>query len=340
MDTSAFDSRSRRLIAQEAAEPRDRLAPAGRPPRARDLGAPDLRRPARPPRTGRRPGPEQLAGRPRPVGRRPRGDRRALGGPLPPDPGRRRLGDPGEDPGSARATGERVVVAAGPGADRRKPARRGAVVGPARRGRGGPRTLLEAHGSVPLPPYIRKGVEGDGDRAATRRSTPRSPARSRRRRRACTSRPRSSAGSTPGGSAASTSPCTSGSAPSGRSRPSGSRTTSSTPRRRADRRRRRGPQRSRAGGGRIVAVGTTSTRVLESACRAGPVRALRGRDGALPPARPRVPGRRRPAHQLPPPPEQPPRPGLGPGRGRPDPPRPTPRPSGSATASTATATPC
>ena len=83
----------------------------------------------------------------------------------------------------------------------------------------------------------------------------------------------------------------------------------------------------RARGGRVVAVGTTSARVLESAALASaadpreprPVRALRGGDRPLPPPRPRLPRPRRPAHQLPPPPQQPARPRRRPGRRRPDP---------------------
>ena len=47
--------------------------------------------------------------------------------------------------------------------------------------------LLERHGQNPLPPYIRRGREGPGDRLATRRSTPADPGRPRHRRPGYTS---------------------------------------------------------------------------------------------------------------------------------------------------------
>ncbi|WP_435021045.1 tRNA preQ1(34) S-adenosylmethionine ribosyltransferase-isomerase QueA [Tundrisphaera sp. TA3] len=64
------------------------------------------------------------------------------------------------------APGETVVV--GHGLPLTLEARLGEGRWAARPGRGaeGPsRTLLEAHGTVPLPPYIRKGIESEGDRA-------------------------------------------------------------------------------------------------------------------------------------------------------------------------------
>ncbi len=97
------------------------------------------------------------------------GHRRPLGGPLPPRAAGRRLGGDVPDarpPGDWRGRGRRQGPAAHPGGPRRagcwivRP-----ISGP------GPeaedtRTLLDRHGQTPLPPYIRRGRESAGDRQA------------------------------------------------------------------------------------------------------------------------------------------------------------------------------
>ena len=167
-----------------------------------------------------------------------------------------------------------------------------------------------------------RGREGPGDRPAIRPSTPAARGRSPRRRPGCTSPTTSSSGSTARGiGRVDLTLARRASARSDRSRPSGSRTTSCTP---------SGPScpprpptiLNRTTGPR-AAGSWPSARPRPASWRRprgrGPARAVRGRDRPLPPPRPRLPRGRRPADQLPPPPEQPPRPGLRPGRRRPDP---------------------
>ena len=141
---------------------------------------------------------------PRPAGRRPRGDRRALGGALPPDPRPTARGRSWRRPGAGPSTGERVVVGSGLRPDPGGAARRGAMGGPAGVGRGGRAAPGTPRPGPAAPLHPQGGRGGRATGRGIRRSTPRCPARSPRRRRACTSRPRSSTGSTAGGSAGST----------------------------------------------------------------------------------------------------------------------------------------
>ena len=161
---------------------------------------------------------------------------------------------------------------------------------------------LERHGEVPLPPYIahpagRRGRAALPDRvrgrarrggrahrrAALRRGHARRAGRARRgaRHRHAARRRRH--------------------VPAG-ARPRTSRSIACTASASTSRRHGTGRRASaRARGGRVVAVGTTSLRALESAARRGRDAARRrGRDRAVHHARLPLPGRRPAAHQLPP----------------------------------------
>ena len=132
---------------------------------------------------------------------------------------------------------------------------------------------IDALGHIPLPPYIKRADTRRRIASDTRRSSRACAARSPRRPRACTSRPRCSRRSTRAASSAPRSRCTSATAPSSRCASTESKITSSIPS--ATRSPRRAPRRStarRREGRRVIAVGTTTTRALEDAARtrAGP----------------------------------------------------------------------
>ena len=131
---------------------------------------------------------------------------------------------------------------------------------------------------MPLPPYIRRDTRRPARRrptaGATRPCSPptnrRPAARSRRRRRGCTSPTTPWPGWPPAASAPRGCACTWGRAPSSRRTRRRSRRGACTPRPSTCRRQRPPPWRGPAAtGGRVIAVGTTSLRVLETAARLG-----------------------------------------------------------------------
>ena len=144
--------------------------------------------------------------------------------------------------------------------------------------------LLARYGQMPLPPYIRKGRADDADDAsAIRRCTPSSRAPSRRRRRDCTSRRESSTRFDAARHRL------------GLRHPARRRRARSQPIQVEDVTQHQMHREwgelpaataeaiaaCRSRGGRVVAVGTTSVRVLETVAATGPLRPWSRRDGPV-----------------------------------------------------------